>query len=113
MKRPKSIAQRHLDAYRARAGEVGVLLSCVCCYPLERSDTTTAHDAKCPSHAMIVAKRNQPLADDDFLFLESPALPRSRSNFKTGMTLMHPGDKATWGAYGSKAKTKTKGKAKR
>jgi hypothetical protein len=56
-KRPKSIPQRHLDAYRERCGEVGILLSCICCFPLERSDTTTAHDKNCPAHRMIVAAR--------------------------------------------------------
>lgn len=55
----RSIKQRHLDAYRERAGMVGELLSCICCYPLERSDTTTAHDIHCPAHAMIIYHREQ------------------------------------------------------
>jgi hypothetical protein len=56
MTRRPTIAQRHLAAYQARAFDIGVLASCICCFPLERSSTNTGHDKRCPSHAMVQAK---------------------------------------------------------
>lgn len=55
-KAPKGTAARHAEAYRARAGIVGRLLTCICTWPLdEDSATISQHSEFCPVE--LAAKR--------------------------------------------------------
>jgi hypothetical protein len=41
------------QAFRARAREIGMLQSCLCCVPLVKYDTPSGHDDTfCPAHAL-------------------------------------------------------------
>lgn len=44
------------EAYRARAGVIGIMTSCICTYPVEQEATSTGHSEFCPSHLMITAR---------------------------------------------------------
>jgi hypothetical protein len=52
------------QAYRARAGMIGELTSCICSYPLERFDTSSGHHEACAAHlchlSMIEVVRRNP-----------------------------------------------------
>lgn len=41
------------EAYRARAGMIGILGSCTCAYPLVAYPEKTQHAVECPAHYMI------------------------------------------------------------
>ena len=45
---PVGARARHKEAYRARAGVVGELLSCICTWPLDKCPTLTEHSEFCP-----------------------------------------------------------------
>jgi hypothetical protein len=54
---PKPALRRHQEAYRARAGLVGELLSCICTYPLDvNPDTASGCDPRCPRERMAKAR---------------------------------------------------------
>lgn len=44
-------------AYRERAWRQALLLSCLCCYPLQLADTESQHEHWCPSHLMHLSKK--------------------------------------------------------
>lgn len=54
MKRSESEVRE--AAYRARAGVIGIMTSCICTYPVEQEATSTGHSEFCPSHLMITAR---------------------------------------------------------
>lgn len=39
-------------AYRARAREVSLLMSCLCAYPLVRTETPSGHEEWCPAESL-------------------------------------------------------------
>lgn len=49
----RKYTRAQLDAaYRARAREIALLSTCLCCFPNVRADTASGHDAWCPSEHM-------------------------------------------------------------
>ncbi len=54
---PAGTKARHEEAYRARAGIVGRLLSCICTWPLDKEPTLTEHSEFCPVE--LAKKREQ------------------------------------------------------
>lgn len=51
--RVRHSAKRDRDeAFRVRAGAIGLLQCCLCDYPLRQHATATFHDESCPAHAM-------------------------------------------------------------
>lgn len=40
------------EAYRVRAGEIGLLATCLCCYPIVKVDTASQHEEWCVSEMM-------------------------------------------------------------
>lgn len=41
-------------AYRARAGLISVLSSCICTFPIEQHSTSTGHRSDCTAHYMLL-----------------------------------------------------------
>lgn len=48
---------KHEAAYRRRMYMVGVLSSCICCWPNETELTSTGHHEACPAHLMLSGRR--------------------------------------------------------
>lgn len=51
---PKALRE---EAFRVRAGMQALLLSCLCCYPLEKAATESEHPEWCPSHRIFLSSR--------------------------------------------------------
>lgn len=49
----------HSNAYRARAGVIGILQSCICAYPVVQEETSSGHSDACPSHLIIAARQER------------------------------------------------------
>lgn len=47
------------NAFRERAFLQGQLASCLCCWPLEKTDTESEHAAWCPGHHLLLSKLAQ------------------------------------------------------
>jgi hypothetical protein len=43
------------DAFRVRAGAIGLLTCCRCEYPLKQYATSTRHHESCPAHHMTLS----------------------------------------------------------
>ena len=46
------------EAYRVRAGAIGLLTCCSCTYPLEQHATSTFHALDCQAHTMTLSAMN-------------------------------------------------------
>lgn len=61
----RKYTRAELDAaYRERAGQVGLLLVCLCCFPHVRCETDSGHEPWCPSEhthqSMAVVRARYP-----------------------------------------------------
>jgi hypothetical protein len=55
--KPRKKTRRQLleEAFRVRAGAIGLLTCCRCTYPLKQHETATFHAADCPAHAVTLS----------------------------------------------------------
>jgi hypothetical protein len=47
--------KRMYEAFRLRAGMIGILQSCLCDYPLGKYETPSGHDEVCPSTGLFAS----------------------------------------------------------
>ncbi len=50
-------------AFRIRCGMIGDLASCLCCYPLEKAETSSEHREWCPAHLLHLSREEQSRVD--------------------------------------------------
>jgi hypothetical protein len=54
----KTVSKKLLaDAFRERAGMIGLLQSCLCAFPLVEASTDSKHEQWCPSHQLFLSKQ--------------------------------------------------------
>lgn len=52
------------EAFKLRAGMIGMLQSCLCDYPLTSYTTPSAHSDQCPSHALFASLQRAHAGDE-------------------------------------------------
>jgi hypothetical protein len=70
MKNPSK--QLREEAYRARAGMIGELATCICTYPLEHFETTSGHHETCAAHAYHLSTVEVARRNPDFAIVPQP-----------------------------------------
>ena len=58
-KRVGGVRAKHKAAYQRRMGLVSILQSCICLWGVEFENTATGHSVHCPSHEMLIARKER------------------------------------------------------